>query len=126
MIRGSIAWLVELPGDRDRMEWAAVRGMFMRRIGSIALWFYVSTAHADGLGGAVGAATDQVLRGLTQSDHQVSWQADLNYAHGGWYGGLTGYGVRRGQQESSGVGLTAYTGYEQPFGDDWRGSAMVR
>jgi uncharacterized protein (TIGR02001 family) len=108
------------------MEWAVVRCAWMRRMGSVGWLLYVAASQADGLGGAVGAASDQVLRGLTESYHQVSWQGDLHYAQRGWVGGVSAYGVRRGQDDSASVGLTAYAGFQQPLGQDWQASVMLR
>jgi uncharacterized protein (TIGR02001 family) len=100
------------------MKWPAVRG--------IALWLFVAGTRADGLGGAVGLASDDVLRGLTESEHQLSWQGDLHYNRSGWYGGVTGFGVRRGLDESAGVGLTVYAGYDTQLTDDWRAGLALR
>jgi uncharacterized protein (TIGR02001 family) len=81
---------------------------------------------ADGVGGDIGIASDEVFRGLTQSDNQASPQADLHYSLSGWYAGLSAVGVRRGSSESSGAGLVGYLGYEQRFGDDWSASLALR
>jgi uncharacterized protein (TIGR02001 family) len=88
------------------------------------LW--VSVCRADGFGGSVGVASDEVLRGMTQSDHQLSPQLDLHYVLSGWYAGLSGEEVRRGLKNSANAGLIAYLGYQYRFSDDWSGSLAVR
>ena len=81
---------------------------------------------ADGFGGVVGIASDEVFRGLTQSDNQASPQVDLHYTLSGWYAGLSAVGVRRGADRSAGAGLIAYLGYHRRFDDDWGASVVLR
>jgi uncharacterized protein (TIGR02001 family) len=81
---------------------------------------------ADGFGGDAGAASDEVFRGLTQSDNQLSPQLDLHYSLLGWYAGVSGVGVRRGPGDSISAGVIAYAGYQQRFSDDWSGSLALR
>ncbi len=100
-------------------------------VGGLTLWLLCAAlqatpCQADGLGGSLGIASDQVLRGLTESDHQLSWQGDLHYSRAGWYGGVTAYGVRRGLQESSSAALTVYAGYDQQLSADWRAGVLLR
>jgi uncharacterized protein (TIGR02001 family) len=99
---------------RDHPKWFA------------SLLLLVSTCHADGIGGDVGVATDEVFRGLSQSDHQVSPQLDLHYSLTGWYAGVTAVGVRRGPYESAGAGLIAYLGYQYRLSDDWTAALAAR
>jgi uncharacterized protein (TIGR02001 family) len=93
---------------------------------SLASVCCLSVCRADGFGGELGIASDEVFRGLTQSDNQASPQADLHYTLSGWYGGVSAVGVRRGGDESAGVGLIGYLGYQQRFGDDWSASIAAR
>src|SRR5579862_3353866 len=105
-------------------------------VGGLTLWLLFAASQptpcradglgVEGLGGSLGVASDQVLRGLTESDHQLSWQGDLHYARAGWYGGVTAYGVRRGPKEATGVGLTVYAGYDQQLSTDWRAGVRLR
>jgi uncharacterized protein (TIGR02001 family) len=90
------------------------------------LLLLASVCHADGLGGDVGIASDEVLRGLTQSDHQASPEADLHYNLSGWYAGASAMEVRRGAYDSPGVGLVAYLGYQYRFSDDWSAGLTAR
>jgi uncharacterized protein (TIGR02001 family) len=91
-----------------------------------ALLLLVSVCRADGVGGDVGVATDEVYKGLSQSDHQLSAQLDLHYTLSGWYAGVTAVEVRRGLNRSVGAGLIGYLGYEYRIDDDWAVSLAVR
>jgi uncharacterized protein (TIGR02001 family) len=82
--------------------------------------------HADGIGGDVGFATDNVFRGLSQSDHQVSPEGDLHYTYSGWFAGVTAEEVRRGAYDSLGADLIGYLGYQRRLGDDWSASLTAR
>jgi len=92
----------------------------------LVLLLVTCACRADGFGGDLGVASDEVFRGLTQSDNQVSAQADAHYMWSGWYAGLSGIGVRRGPYDSPGVGLIAYLGYQQRFGENWSASVAAR
>jgi len=74
----------------------------------------------------VGLATDDLFRGLSQNNDQLSPQADLHAVVGPWYGGLSAEEVRRGIHKSIGAELIAYAGYQQHFGEDWTGRATLR
>jgi uncharacterized protein (TIGR02001 family) len=90
------------------------------------LLLLVSVCRADGLGGDIGIASDEVLRGLTQSDHQASPEGDLHYTLSGWYAGATAMEVRRGPYDSLGAGLVGYLGYQYRVSDDWTASLTAR
>jgi uncharacterized protein (TIGR02001 family) len=105
------------------MRLPAVRGLMPWLLFAAA---QATLCRADGLGGSLGIASDQVLRGLTESDHQLSWQGDLHYGQDGWYGGVTAYGVRRGLDRSASAGLNLYAGYERQFSEDWRAGVRLR
>jgi uncharacterized protein (TIGR02001 family) len=95
------------------------------------MWFVVllslaSFAHAQGVGGSVGLATDDLFRGLSENNGQISPQADLHAVLGPWYGGLSAAEVRRGADKAAGAELIAYAGYQRRFGADWTGRATLR
>jgi uncharacterized protein (TIGR02001 family) len=100
--------------------------MYQQRKWYVVLLVFASVCRADGFGGDIGVASDEVLRGLSQSDHQVSPQADLHYSRWGFYGGVSAVGVRRGPNDSPGAGLIAYLGYQQRFTDDWSATIAAR
>jgi uncharacterized protein (TIGR02001 family) len=87
---------------------------------------WATTCRADGWGGQLGLSSDNVLRGLTQSDHQISPQADLHYGYSGWYAGLAALGVRRGVERTAGVELIAYAGYQKVLSPDFGASVALR
>jgi uncharacterized protein (TIGR02001 family) len=90
------------------------------------LLLLVSVCHADGLGGDVGVDSDEVTRGLSFSDHQLSPQVDLHYSLSGFYAGVTAVGVRLLPFESVGVGLIGYLGYQYRLSDDWATGLAAR
>jgi|SRR5580704_5737578 uncharacterized protein (TIGR02001 family) len=90
------------------------------------LLLLVSVCRADGLGGDVGVASDEVFRGLSQSDHEWSPQVDLHYSQSGWYAGLTALNVRRLPYYTEGAGLIGYLGYQYRLSDDWAASFAAR
>jgi uncharacterized protein (TIGR02001 family) len=92
----------------------------------VVLLLFASACRADGFGGDLGIASDEVFRGLTQSDNQASPQVDVHYSLSGWYAGVSALEVRRGPSESVGAGLIGYLGYQQRFGDDWSASVAAR
>jgi uncharacterized protein (TIGR02001 family) len=80
---------------------------------------------AVSLGGSLGLASDDVFRGVTQSDGQPSPQGDLHAIVGPWYGGISAEEVRR-DDERAGPELIGYLGLQQPLGDDWTGRVTLR
>jgi uncharacterized protein (TIGR02001 family) len=78
-----------------------------------------------GLAGSLGLASDDVFRGVTQSDGQISPQTDLHATVGPWFGGISAEGVRR-DDARAGAELIGYLGLQQPLGDDWSGRVMLR
>jgi uncharacterized protein (TIGR02001 family) len=77
------------------------------------------------LGGSLGLASDDVFRGVTQSDGQPSPQVDLHAIVGPWYGGVSAEDVRR-DDGRAGAELIGYLGMQQPLGDDWTGRVTLR
>jgi uncharacterized protein (TIGR02001 family) len=82
--------------------------------------------HAQGLGGAVGLATDDLFRGLSQNNGQISPQADLHLIAGQWYGGISAEEVRRQRNQDASVELIAYAAYPLRFGEDWTYRVTLR
>ncbi len=70
----------------------------------------VAAAHAQGLQGAVGASSDDVFRGISQSDGDPSAQVDLHVTATQWYAGGSAE-VVRGAGSPLGPELIAYAGY---------------
>jgi uncharacterized protein (TIGR02001 family) len=95
-------------------------------MGLAALLSLASLARAQGLGGSLGLATDDVFRGLSENNGQISPQVDLHGVIGQGYGGVSAEGVRRGNDKSLGAELIAYLGYQHRFGEDWISRATVR
>ncbi|HEY4972880.1 MAG TPA: hypothetical protein VII41_04680, partial [Steroidobacteraceae bacterium] len=71
-----------------------------------------SAARAQGLGGSLGAATDDLFRGLSENNGHISPQADLHALLGPWYGGLSAEVVRRGIDRGPGAEVIAYAGFQ--------------
>jgi uncharacterized protein (TIGR02001 family) len=83
---------------------------------------------ADGLSGSIGATTDYIHRGVSQSDGHAALQASLVYWHpAGLYGGVWGstlherrpfsyssYGSIKSEFE-----LDLFAGFSKPVGSDW-------
>jgi uncharacterized protein (TIGR02001 family) len=82
--------------------------------------------HAQGLGGSVGVATDDLFRGLSENNGRLSPQADLHLLVGQWYLGVAAEEVTRPKANSTGIELIAYAGYQQRLGQDWTGRVTVR
>jgi uncharacterized protein (TIGR02001 family) len=83
-------------------------------------------ADAQSLGGSLGVATDDVFRGLSQSDGQISPQADLHAVLGPWYGGVSAEEVRRGVDERASAELIAYVALQQQLAEDWAARVTLR
>jgi len=79
-----------------------------------------------GLAGSVGLATDEVFRGLSQNDGQLSPQFDLHDVQGPWYVGVSADGIRRGEEAGAGVEAIAYAGFQYRFGEDWIDRVTLR
>jgi uncharacterized protein (TIGR02001 family) len=83
-------------------------------------------ARSQGLGGSVGLSTDDLFRGLSENNGQISPQADLHGVRGPWYGGLSAEEVRRGIDRGPGVELIGYAGFQHRLGEDWTGRVTLR
>lgn len=76
-------------------------------------------AQARGWGGAVGYATDNVYRGVSQSSGRPAWLADLHYGFGdGWVAGL-GASQERPPFQSPGTQFTLYLDRHWQLDEDW-------
>jgi uncharacterized protein (TIGR02001 family) len=106
------------------------RVLHARCIGWLALLPLCAASRAQGLpgglGGAVGLATDEVFRGLSQNEGQLSPQFDLHDIVGSWYGGLSADGIRRGEDAGAGAEVIAYAGFQYRLGDDWIDRVTLR
>jgi uncharacterized protein (TIGR02001 family) len=78
-----------------------------------------------GLGGSLGVASDDVFRGVTQSDGQPSAQGGLHATVGPWFGGVSVEGIRR-DDARAGAELIGYLGVQQQLADDWSGRVTLR
>jgi uncharacterized protein (TIGR02001 family) len=92
----------------------------------VLLLSLAARAHAQGVGGSVGLATDYVFRGLSMNEGQLSPQLDLHDVLGQWYGGVSAEEVRRGEDERAGAELIGYIGYQYRIGDDWTNQVTLR
>lgn len=78
-----------------------------------------TSAFGGAWGGSLGAATDYVFRGLSQSDGQPSAQGDGHYYwNTGAFAGLWGATVERGMDRGTTAEFNAYLGYAWPIGSD--------
>ncbi len=115
----------ELPASRQTKS-ANMRGRNRGR----ALWLVVllptAVAWSAEFQGSLGASTDNVFRGLTQSQGQASEQADAYVTSTHWYGGLTGETVKRLRNASVSAELIGYIGYQQLLSEDWNAALSAR
>jgi uncharacterized protein (TIGR02001 family) len=88
------------------------------------LW--AASAQAQGLGGALGAASDDVYRGVSRSEGAPSVQADVHDAFGRGYLGVSAESVRRGRDDHASAQLLLYASYEPLLTDTWSGALQLR
>jgi len=97
-----------------------------RRI--LVLWglLQAGSGYAVDLQGSLGVSTDNVFRGLTQSQSDPSAQADgyLTALH--WFGGLATESVKRQGDVSTGAEVIGYLGYQQLLSENWSAALSVR
>ena len=78
-----------------------------------------SHAHAEGLGGALGFANDNVYRGISLTAGRPAWLADLHYDLGtDWVIGLGGT-AERPPRRSATAQVTAYIDRRWQLNEDW-------
>lgn len=76
-------------------------------------------AQAQGWGGAIGYASDNVYRGVSLSSGRPAWLADLHYDFGdGWVAGIAG-SHERPPFQSPGAQLTVYLDRQWQVDEDW-------
>jgi uncharacterized protein (TIGR02001 family) len=95
----------------------------MHRATLLAATLFPPLAAAASWGGALGAASDYVFRGVSQSGGDASAQADVHcYGSSGWYVGLSAATVKVGRDGDLGAELNAYGGYRFALGGSWSGT----
>jgi uncharacterized protein (TIGR02001 family) len=85
-----------------------------------------SALRAQELEGSLGATSDNVFRGLTQSDGEPALLADAHLAATRWFAGVATQTIRRRPKYGAGFELVGYAGYQHPLGSDWAGTVVVR
>ncbi|MGH8232266.1 MAG: TorF family putative porin [Steroidobacteraceae bacterium] len=85
-----------------------------------------AAAHGDGLGGSIGVATDDVYRGVSYSDGQLSPRGEVHGQLGSWFAGLSAEEIRRGLNRQAGAEVIAYLGYQWRLNDDWSAQLTLR
>ena len=101
----------------------------VRRPGLLLAAFVVGTAtpaaRAD-WAGSLAVTTDNVYRGLSQSNGKVSGQLEVNYhAAAGWYAGISAASVERGAAEGTHAQLAPYVGYEWRLAGEWHATVSA-
>ena len=82
--------------------------------------------HAVDLQGSLGLSSDNVFRGLTQSQGDPSVQADGYLTATHWFGGLAAESVKRGGNQTNGAEVIGYLGYQQLLSENWSGALSAR
>jgi uncharacterized protein (TIGR02001 family) len=78
------------------------------------------------LQGSLGASSDNVFRGLTQSQGDPSVQVDGYISATHWFGGLAAESVKRQASESTGAEVIGYLGYQQLLSEEWNAALSAR
>jgi uncharacterized protein (TIGR02001 family) len=77
-------------------------------------------AQTQGWGGSVGATSDYVYRGLTQSNNEPAGQADVHYyGSAGWFAGLWASTVKRSPYSPTTGEFDAYLGWNWQLPQAW-------
>jgi uncharacterized protein (TIGR02001 family) len=93
---------------------------------AIALCSAGSVAYAGVWGGALGASSDNVFRGLTLSDGKPSVQADLHYYDDQrWFAGLGAATLDLSAGDSTSALLNVYAGYAWPVSTNWSARLLL-
>jgi len=90
------------------------------------LWLPLAAVQADGLGGSVGVATDDVFRGVSESEGQLSPRGELHGMLGSWFAGASAEEVRIGFGGHAGAELVAYAGFQHDIGEQWTAQISAR
>ena len=81
-----------------------------------ALWVPLAAA-AQGWVGAIGANTEQVVRGVSETARSAALVGNVQYySVDGWFGGLAGYASRASHLGAEGSEATVEAGYVFPLG----------
>jgi uncharacterized protein (TIGR02001 family) len=106
------------------------RAKMRRRRSGYALWLVVwlptAGAWSAEFQGSIGASTNNVFRGLTQSQNEGSVEADAYLSATHWFGGVTGESVKRVRTEPTSAELIGYVGYRQLLSENWNATASLR
>lgn len=94
----------------------------------VALFATLATAAAHGadVQGSLGASSDDVFRGISLSDEQPSWLADVHASDTQWFGGIAADMVRLRPGDATAVQAIGYLGYQHALGQSWNGTLNVR
>lgn len=94
----------------------------------LATWglLYAGLGHTVDLQGSVGISSDNVFRGLTQSDGEASVQADGYLTATHWFGGVAAESVKRQADQPTGAEAIGYVGYQQLLAENWSGALSAR
>jgi uncharacterized protein (TIGR02001 family) len=82
--------------------------------------------HGQGIGGALGAASDDVFRGVSRSDSQPSLQADIHDAFDAGYIGISAESIRRGRDAHATPQVLLYASWQPLLTDAWAGTLQLR
>lgn len=82
--------------------------------------------HALDLQGSLAFSSDNVFRGLTQSQGDPSLQAEGYVSVTHWFGGLAAESVKREPNLSNGAEVIGYLGYQQLLSENWNAAVSVR
>ena len=81
-----------------------------------ALWLPLAAA-AQGWTGTIGANSEQVVRGVSETAHSAALVGNVQYySVTGWFAGLAGYASRARQLSAEGSEATVEAGYGFPVG----------
>jgi len=124
--RGSQRCALKSSWLRHGFRKASACALFQFEVCLLAALLAAPACQAAGWGGSLGATSDYVFRGLSQSDGGPAAQADLHYyALAGAFGGLWASSVKQGPDSGTTAELNAYLGYARRLADDWSGRIML-
>ena len=80
------------------------------------MWVPLAAA-GQGWAGAIGANSEQVVRGVSETDHSAALVGNVQYySVDGWFGGLAGYASRASRLSAEGSEATVEAGTLFPLG----------
>lgn len=102
-----------------------MHGCLSRAVLLVAACLPLGHARAQGWGGSVGLASDNVERGYSLTDGRPAWLTDLHYAFdSGWLAGVAA-GAERPQAQRPGARVVLYLDRRWRLDDDWSAKAGV-